>query len=822
MRSFITIIIFLLSVVATAQEPTLKGRILKGVVTDSHDKQRLVGASIYLPDLKISTITDKEGCYTIKNLPLIKTTIQVSYLGHQTIIKTIDINIVKELDFELQESNAKMEEVVVTALTGNSLIAHTPFSMSHVSKEELLHKSSSNIIDAIALEPGISQITTGSSISKPVIRGVGYNRVLVVNDGIRQEGQQWGDEHGIEIDGQNVNSVEIIKGAASLIYGSDAMAGVIRFNPAPILSDGDIKANVYTEYQTNNGSLNYSLNVAGNKNTFVWDVRYSDKFAHSYKNKYDNYVFNSGYKERGISSLLGFNKQWGYSHLKLSYYHIEPGIIQGKRDKLTGKFVKSHWENNELSTVLANRDDFKSYGVAVPYQHVNHYKVVSDNNIYLGNGNLKMIIGYQQNQRKEFEDIIHPKDYSLYFKLHTLNYDFRYTLPYLSNSKLVFGVNGMSQSSLNEGHETLLPEYNLFDIGLFGIFSQKIGKLDVSGGIRYDFRRNKVKEFHPHIHDHGHDHGDEEGHDDGNEGDHDHGEESHEHKEYAFPAFSKNYQGLSGSLGLAYQISDKWYAKLNLSRGFRAPNISELSSFGSHGGTVRYEIGNSNLDAENSWQVDLGIGYSSDIVSLNLSLFSNWINNYIFSRKEVDVNGTDSIMGGKKVYKYISGDARLMGGEFSIDFHPNERIHFMNTFSYVNSEQRNQSDSTKYLPFTPAPRWISNLRVDLIKHGKKINNTYISVEMECNLRQSKIYSAHRTETTTPSYTLINLSAGTDIYYHGKKRASVIFIANNIFDKAYQNHLSRLKYTDTNEITGRQGIFNMGRNFGIKVLVPLSF
>ena len=142
---------------------------------------------------------------------------------------------------------------------------------------------SANIIDALATQPGISQITTGSGISKPVIRGLGYNRVVVVSDGIRQEGQQWGDEHGIEIDEFDVSKVEILKGPASLMYGSDAMAGVINMFTAPVLPQGKKQLNVLTNYQTNNGLMAYSLNFAGHKNVFVWDLRYSHKQAHAYQ-----------------------------------------------------------------------------------------------------------------------------------------------------------------------------------------------------------------------------------------------------------------------------------------------------------------------------------------------------------------------------------------------------------------------------------------------------------------------------------------------------------------------------------------------------------
>ena len=143
------------------------------------------------------------------------------------------------------------------------------------------------MIDALSAQPGVSQITTGGGISKPVIRGLGFNRVVVVNDGVRQEGNQWGNEHGIEVDPQSVSSVEVIKGPASLMYGSDAMAGVILFRGDPVAGQNTVKADAGTEYQTNNGLFGYTANVRGNQNGFVWNARWSDKMAHAYKNPID-------------------------------------------------------------------------------------------------------------------------------------------------------------------------------------------------------------------------------------------------------------------------------------------------------------------------------------------------------------------------------------------------------------------------------------------------------------------------------------------------------------------------------------------------------
>ncbi|MBR5928539.1 MAG: TonB-dependent receptor plug domain-containing protein, partial [Prevotella sp.] len=260
---------------------------LSGKVTDDIDKAPLVGVSIYFPELKEGTVTNENGDYSITGLPAVSTTIQVSYVGHQTIIRSVDLRKTNKMDFVMKEANAMINEVVVTGLTGTELLKNSPSPVSIVSPRELQMSASTNIIDAVAKQPGVAQITTGSGISKPVIRGLGFNRILVVNDGIRQEGQQWGDEHGIEIDAQRVHSVEILKGPASLVYGSDAMAGVLIFHDEPVMAKGTMAGEVESEYQTNNGLFDYSAEFAGNQGGLVWNWRWSEKMAHDYKNPYD-------------------------------------------------------------------------------------------------------------------------------------------------------------------------------------------------------------------------------------------------------------------------------------------------------------------------------------------------------------------------------------------------------------------------------------------------------------------------------------------------------------------------------------------------------
>jgi len=648
------------------------------------------------------------------------------------------------------EHEVKLNEVVVTGLTGTAALKDMPIPTTMVTERELAQTSSTNIIDAVAHQPGVSQISTGGGISKPVIRGLGYNRVVVVNDGVRQEGQQWGDEHGVEIDPQTVGSVEILKGPVSLMYGSDAMAGVMIMHGHPVAAVGSLQGSVQTEYQTNNGLFAYSVSAGGNHGGFVWNSRWSQKLAHAYKNCRDGYVYGSQMRERAFMQLLGLNRRWGYSHLTLSYYHVTPSIVEGDTD-------------------VPQNYDFHSYGRVVPFQQIHHYKAVLDNTFLVGEGSVKAIVGYQQNRRQEFEA---EDECGLDFRLHTVNYDVRYTSPTVASGwKWAAGIGGMYQRSSNLGSEYLVPAYRLLDCGAFVTTSRAWRHWHVTGGLRYDRRYLTSLALW-------------------------------EDGEQRFQRFSRQFGGLTGSLGVVFNVNDRLNLRANLARGFRAPNISELGSNGEHEGTGRYEVGNHDLQAESSWQLDCGLDFSTPWMFVEASVFVNRIGNYIFLERAADL----------ATYRFRAGDARLLGGELLLDIHPLGNFHFENTFSCVDAVQLGKSGGERYLPFTPAPRWTSSVRYTISQRL----GAFILVGLECYFAQNHAHTSNATETRTPSYTLLNASAGTNLNIGGHKVATLTLVASNIADRAYQSHLSRLKYI------GERGFHDMGRNVSLKLSIPLVF
>ena len=665
----------------------------------------------------------------------------------------------------------ELKQVVVTGPTGAVKMEDMSMPAAVIDRTELRMAAATNIIDAVSKLPGLSQVTTGGGIAKPVIRGLGYNRVVVVADGVRQEGQQWGDEHGVEIDTNAVSSVEVLKGPASLLYGSDALAGVLKLNTDPLVPLDKMRFNVNTEYQTNNGLFNYSLNFGGNKQGLAWNIRYGDKMAHAYKTPIDGYVPNSQFRERAFSGMLGVNKSWGHSRLIGSYFHLTPSIAEGERDPLTGELEQPYI-------------DTKTYHHGLPYQQVYHYKTVLDNAFHLGGGKLNAVLAYQQNRRQEYEG---PDEYGLYLKLHTVNYNLHYVTRRLSDDwRITSGVNGMWQRSVNEGGEYLIPDYNLFDFGVFATTTANIGRWALNGGVRFDNRHLNSSELM----------------DDG---------------VLRFKAFKRDFSGFTASVGAVWHANDHLDLRANAARGFRAPNISELASNGVHEGSLRYEVGNQDLKPEFSLQFDLGAEFTASWIDAQLSLFSNRIDNYIFIHRTGEVIDDDFM-----TFCYDSGDAQLLGGEVALDIHPWHFLHLGTNFSMVNAVQLHQPEESKYLPFTPAPRWQTDVKWEILHDGRLLNNAFVSLGVDYNFKQDHYYRADDTETATPAYCLLNAAIGTDIMCHGKRVACVSITGTNLTNKAYQSHLSRLKYTDINPVTGRQGVLNMGRNIIFKLFFPLEF
>ena len=763
---------------------------LSGTIKDSDNKEPLKNASIYFTDLKKNTTTDQNGSYFFENLKEGKYFVEISHSNYSTFLATIDVKNDTIANFELQKSAKEIAEVVVTAVSRASELKKIPVVIKSIDQSQINQNSSTNIIDGLKNIPGINQITTGAAISKPVIRGLGYNRVITLVNGIRQEGQQWGDEHGIEIDDYSVGKVEIVKGPGSLMYGSDGIAGVLNFISQKAPSDGKIENQLNTNYQSNNNLIANSFSNRGNKNGFVWEGRITNKMAGNYENKYDGKVYNSGFKENDGNLMLGINKNWGHSYFNFSTYNNTLNIVEGERDA-DGKFTYINGNGEEITATDA---DYKGYKTGFPHQKINHLRFTSNNYFLLKSGTINADFAFQNNKRREFGDATNPNDTELFFDLNTFNYNVRYNLKESKNWETSFGIGGMQQSNTNKGLEALIPDYNFFDIGAFVYTQKKFNEnLTLAGGLRFDNRNVDSKEML-------------------------------EDSDVKFSKFNKNYNGISGSLGLSYQMNPQSTLKVNLSRGFRAPNIAELASNGVHEGTFKYELGDINLKSEISHQIDVAYFLNSDHITFEFTPFINFISNYIYTEKLQDANGNDVIIDPSNpvpAFKFTQGNAQLFGGEIFVDIHPHpfDWLHLENSFSYVRATQNNRADNEKFLPFIPAPKYRGEIKAQYKEVNDTFSEFYAKFSVDHYFKQNNIFSAFDTETSTPAYTLLSVGVGTNIKAFGKKDFFNLFISGeNLANVAYQNHLSRLKYAPENLATGRVGVFNMGRNISTKLVI----
>jgi iron complex outermembrane receptor protein len=453
----------------------------------------------------------------------------------------------------------------------------------------------------------------------------------------------------------------------------------------------------------------------------------------------------------------------------------------------------------------------------VLHQLVQHYRLYSSNNFIIGKSKLGVILGYQENIRREFS---HPQFRDipgLYLDLKTFTYDIKYSIPESKGWETTIGINGMYQRNLNKGTEFIIPDYSQFDAGPFILATKTLNRLDISAGVRYDVRMfkndqmftrpNPVTGFDMQVN-----------------------LPDTAKAAHPFNSFNHTFSGVSASFGATYKITKRLLVKSNIARGFRAPNIAEISANGVHPGTLIYQIGNTSFKPEFSLQEDLGVSYRWDHISGDIDIFNNNISNYIFNQKLLNHSGSNSvIIKGNQTFKFQQAKAQIYGWEANLDIHPYDWLHFENSISVTYALNKggngmHVTDSSKYLPLIPPLHTNTELRANILKKFKHFSSVFFKVGMEYFATQNRIYSANNTETPTPGYVLYNAGIGADITNSkGKVLFSFNIVGNNITDVAYQSNLSRLKYFEEypNNPTGRSGIYDIGRNISFKIIVPFN-
>ncbi|WP_179413887.1 TonB-dependent receptor [Mucilaginibacter sp. E4BP6] len=790
---------------------TLDGtRKITGKITNKVTGQPIVGASIAIPDLKIGTSTDKNGNYVLKQLPKGEYLIQVSAIGYASETKVINLGDTYSVDFKLSSSNYELSDVVVTALGNTTTRQRASIPITIVTNKMIREGVANTAIDLVASQPGVNETMEGAGTTKPQINGLGFDRVLVLMDGVPQEDFQWGDDHGILIDPYAVYEAEVIRGPASLQYGASAEAGVISFKSAPLPQEGTVMGSVLTEYHTNNGYLGTSLNIAGNHNGFSWGLQASGEEAHSYADPKDGYVWGTAWNQVNVRLVLELNKAWGYSRLTLGALHRRIELPDGNRDS-SGRFMFDFPQNGKI---YPTKSDFLSYNAEIASDKIlEEYQAWWENSINVGKGRLGLDIGFT---RSIHHDIDTGSVGSGNLLVNDIPYSFKYQIAGDSSGlKLTTGINGLYEFQRNGAAPPApyvpdyeIPDYTNFEIGGYAIVEKNYKNLTLSGGLRLDrtdfvgdpMSLNDAGNIVPA----------------GTPG-----------STVQFTGFNNTYSGFSGSLGASYQLPDNNYVKLNISKSYRAPAINELTSNGLNIGSNLVDLGNIHLKAEQGYQIDLAYGYDSKDVSVEADGFYNHISNFIFA------NRTDSLSGGFPIYQYLSANTAIITGISGfLNIHPADAkwLEIDNGFTYIYSHIPNQTDSTQHLPYIPAPHLNSEIKLRLADgHNSVLRGSYIQFGLQHDWAQNNVYSAFYTELPSVQYTIFNAGLGTNIVNtkSGRTICAVYINCTNLTNAAYADHLNLAQYflayngTPATVTKQSQGIYNMGRSFSFKLIFPFG-
>ncbi len=726
MKSFLLALLLGFSIVASAQNKVV------GTIKDKQNRN-VSGVTINIPELHKETISDENGTYSFVNLPNGSFRIVFSFIRFATQSKEITINQKElKLDIVLEETLHQMDEVIISTAF-NKLQSQNVMKVEHQSMKSLSQKGTSTLIEGLATIPGVSQVSTGTSIGKPVIRGLSGNRVLVYSQGVRMENQQFGEEHGLGLNDSGIESVEVIKGPASLLYGSDAIGGVLYFNPEKFASPNAVDANFSQKLFSNTNGSNSSMGVKASSDNFKFLARGSYNTHADYKVPEGDRVTNTRYTETDFKTALGYSNSKFTSTLRYNFNKLDLGIPE-------------NGYANQTSTKITT----------FPKQAVFANILSFNNTIFFKKSKLDADLGYISNDRSEFENSTIA---NLHMKLNTLNYNVKYYLPKFGKFESIIGTQGMHQTNINSGDEYLIPDATTNDFGIFGTANYEWDKNVVQAGIRFDHRAVTTTE-HGIL---------------GTQG--------------YFQAIDKKFQSFNSSLGFKTDLKKNLILRLNVASGFRAPNLAELTSNGVHEGSNRYEIGNINLQNEQNFQTDFNVEYRNPHFELFVNGFYNHINNYIF----IAPNG--NVINGFNAYDYTQANANLYGGEAGIHFHPHplDWLHITSSFESVTGKKQNGD----YLPLIPANKWNNSIKTE-VKSTKYLKDSFAVLNIEYTLPQN---NPGQFETKSDDYTLINLGLGSKVTL-GKTAFEVNLNGNNLLNKTYISHLSRLK---------PDGIPNIGRN-----------
>ena len=685
-----------------------------------------------------------------------------------------------------------LPDVVVTESYQQRQAKKSALAVDVVDQGFLRKHFTGNFMQAMENIPGVQAMDIGSGFSKPMIRGMGFNRIAVLENGIKQEGQQWGADHGLELDAFNIGTVNVLKGPSSLLYGSDAMGGVIDITSPPVPSVDMLFGDVTLLGKSVNGTLGGSFMLGIKKSFWYAQVRYSEQHFGDYRIPTDTIVYLTqkmpvyGRKLKntaGIERNIGFFAQYQRQRYKANY------SVSNVYQK-TGFFPGAHG----IPDASRVEDDGDSRNMELPYSKVNHLKVTTLQQYAWEKLVLSGDFGFQNNHREEWS-VFHTHygsqpvpekdpDKELAFNLNTLSASVKVRFIGSSSWEHALGWDGQHQRNDISGYSFLLPEYYRSTTGLLWLTTYKPNNvISVSGGMRYDYGY-----IHISSHEDAYlaDYLRKQGYD----------EEQVEHYKWNSHAVKKKFGDYSFSLGLVWTPSERHMVKANVGRSFRLPGANELAANGVHHGTFRHEQGDANLKSEQGWQMDASYNLRYNGFSISVSPFVSWFSNYIFLRP----TGEWSVLPhAGQIYRYTGAEVLFAGTEATID------IHFLRSFNYrISGEYVYTYNCDEHIPLSFSPPF--SMRNTLTWQRKQV---MLYAEWQSIARQNRV---DRNEDRTPGANLFHLGGSLNIPIRGNQAIEITLTARNIFNTRYYNHLSFYRKVEIPE---------PGHNFQLLIKIPFK-
>ncbi|TKC10954.1 TonB-dependent receptor [Pedobacter polaris] len=774
-----------------------------GTLTDDQN-QPIVGLQLNLLKPLRTTISDSLGRFQFKNLANGKYHVFINSISYQSFKQNVVIDDEDvHVNIKLRSASHLLDEVTIKNNANKQRIREESLNLEIVKSDFIQRNLGGSLMQTLQRLPGIKTIGIGSGQSKPLIRGLGFNRVVVVDKGIKHEGQQWGADHGLEIDQFAAEEVELLKGAASFVYGADAIAGAIHIKAPTVPAPNSFGGDVNLIGKTNNNLYGTSVHLYQRKNTLFFDTRITYQNYGDYRVPTDTlyvYDFAVPLHKRALRNTAGkemglhFNTGYLGNQFKSVFYisHIT---------SKSGFFANAHGlEPRRVDAALHDQSD---RDILMPNQEVAHFKLINRTNFNIYNHAIEAEFGYQHNFREEFNHYVNhgymppvypsslniPINLERAFDKHVYSFNLKDHFN-LGKHHLQIGANAELQQNEINGWSFLVPAFKQQTFGLYGYDKWEVNdRLLLHGALRYDFAQINLHQYT-----------------DWFLSETTNGAANQTELLVRAQQLNRNFNSLVWSIGMNYNLPQLEF-KANIGKSFRIPIAKELGANGVNYHYFSYEKGDRNLNPEQSYQVDLSIAFHSSKWTVKISPFFNYFPNYIYLNPTA---AHDYFYGaGNQVFQYAQSKVMRYGGEAELKYQFSSKISSSFLLEYLYAKQLSGSKKGYTLPFSPPASALFNLSYNLPKFGF-LKEPYFSIDYRITAKQHNIVPP---EQKTKGYQLFNLQTGAKVNISNGQSLSLSLQVQNIFNTKYLNHTSFYRLISLPE---------QGRNIVLSVKVPFNF